>query len=82
MSDTPKSALHAAAASRSRVLAEIARRALLRWPRLDRRALARCAGDVACIAALVSRRTNLPPEVIRTILVAPDGETDRELWFG
>jgi len=37
---------------------------------------------VACIAALVSRRTNLPPEVIRTILVAPDGETDRDLWFG
>jgi len=70
------------AASRSRALAETARRALLRWPRLDRRGLSRCAGDAACIASLVSRRTNLPPEVVRAILVSPETEIEREFWFG
>jgi len=82
MPGTPKTAPHSPATSRSRALADTARRALLRWPRLDRRALARCAGDAACITSLVSRRTNLPPEVIRTILVYPESETDREFWFG
>ncbi len=82
MSGTPATSTQPYGSSRPRALAETARRALLRWPRLDRRALARCAGDATCIASLVSRRTNLPPEVIRTILVPPESEIDREFWFG
>jgi hypothetical protein len=51
------------------------------WPRLDRRALSRCAGDPVRIARLVARRTNLRPEIIWMILAGTD-ELDRELWFG
>jgi hypothetical protein len=64
--------------TRSNYLAE---RALIMWPRLDRRALSRCNGDVARITRLVSRRTTLPPQSIRAILLGHQ-ETDEELWFG
>ena len=58
------------------------RRALAMWPRLDPRALARCAGNPARLARHVSRRTNLPPDIIRAILTPPLAERDGELWFG
>ena len=60
----------------------LVRRALAMWPRLDRRALARCAGDPDALAAHVARRTKLPPETIRAILDPPVGDLDGELWFG
>ncbi len=56
-------------------------RALAMWPGLDRRALARCAGDPDRIARLVSRRTTLSETAIRMILIEGEG-LDRELWFG
>jgi hypothetical protein len=43
-------------------------RALALWPRLDRRALARCGCDPARIANYVSRRTRMPTAAIRTLL--------------
>lgn len=43
-------------------------RALALWPRLDRRILARCAGDPRCVAAHIERRTSLPPESILAML--------------
>ncbi len=60
----------------------LVRRALVVWPRLDRRALARCAGDPEALAAHVARRTKLPPETILAILDPPVGDLDGELWFG
>ena len=69
-------------ARRSRILADTTRRALAMWPRLDRKALSRCAGDPARIATYVSRRTNLPPDIIRAILVRSVTDSERELWFG
>ncbi len=69
-------------ASRPRVLAETARRALLLWPRLERRALARCAGDPACIANHVSRRTSLPPHIVRAMISPGLTDADGEFWFG
>jgi hypothetical protein len=61
----------------------IEQRALLLWPRLDRRALARCRHDLEAITRLVGRRTSLPRDSIRALLAAPvvSGE-DRERWFG
>ena len=59
----------------------LTQRALSKWPRLDRRALRRCNGDVACITRLVSKRTVLAPESIRAMLLGHE-ELDRELWFG
>jgi hypothetical protein len=59
------------------------RRALLLWPRLDRRALRRCKNDAHRIAALVARRTTMPPEAILGVLTMPrvaDGDIDT--WFG
>ena len=56
-------------------------RALAIWPRLDRRALSRCGDDPRRIARLVARRTNLPPEVIWTVLIEVE-TPDAELWFG
>lgn len=58
-------------------------RALALWPRLDRSALRRCGNDPGRIASLISRRTSLPPESIKQILVMTivsyeEGET----WFG
>jgi hypothetical protein len=61
----------------------LAARALARWPRLDRDALRRCGGDVERIAALVSRRTALPPEAIVAILTIPEvSEDETRHWFG
>ncbi len=60
----------------------LARRALAIWPRLDPRALARCADNPSSLAAHVARRTNLPLETIRAILMPPVGETEGQLWFG
>jgi len=59
----------------------LSRRALSVWPGLDRRALGRCHGDPARITRLVARRTTMPPEAIRTLLVGLD-DLDRELLFG
>lgn len=59
------------------------RRALVLWPRLDRAALRRCHGDATRIAALVSRRTSMPPEAIRDLLTMPAvGRTEIDTWFG
>ena len=57
-------------------------RALAVWPRLDRRSLSRCRGDVARIANYVARRTRLAPETIRAILDPGLSEIERESWFG
>jgi hypothetical protein len=59
----------------------LTQRAMTMWPRLDRRALTRCGGDVACITRLVSKRTALPPQSIRAMLLG-HAEIDPELWFG
>ena len=61
---------------------EVLRRVHLRWPRLDRRGLARCQGDVACISRHVARRTNLPPETIRAIVDPVLNEAEAAIWFG
>ena len=60
------------------------RRALALWPRLDRRALARCGSDSACIARHVARRTSLSTEVIQALIEQGDlpNEDDVRLWFG
>ena len=61
----------------------IDRHALALWPRLGRRALSRCGHDPRCIAAVVSRRTSLPPEVIVRILTSPMVTgVESETWFG
>jgi hypothetical protein len=63
--------------------ASIEERALLRWPRLDRTALRRCHHDPDRIARLISRRTNLPMEAIRSVLVMPSVSDDEiDTWFG
>jgi hypothetical protein len=59
----------------------ITQRAMTVWPRLDRRALTRCGGDVSRITQLVSKRTALSPQSIRAILLG-HSEIDPELWFG
>lgn len=56
------------------------RRVLAIWPRLDRRALARCRHDPQRIASLVGRRTNMPPEAILALVSLSDDV--RETWFG
>ena len=70
-----------ASATRSSLQEAPARRAVATWPRLDRRALARCGGDPERIARLVERRTALSREAILRILRGPD-DLERELWFG
>lgn len=63
--------------------AALERRALALWPRLDRAALRRCGQDPARIAALVSRRTTLPPEAIKQVLLMPAVSDDEvSTWFG
>jgi hypothetical protein len=64
-------------------LTALERRAIALWPRLDRAALRRCRQDPARIADLVARRTTLPPEAIRQVLLTP-AVTDDEVstWFG
>jgi hypothetical protein len=64
-------------------LAAVERRALALWPRLDRTALRRCRQDPARIAELVARRTTLPPEAIRQVLLMPAVTEDEvSTWFG
>ncbi len=59
------------------------RRILARWPRLERSALRRCGHDPRRIAALIGRRTSLPPDAILRLLTMPDvGDDDVRLWFG
>lgn len=61
----------------------IERRALALWPRLDATALRRCRHDARRIAALVSRRTTMPPEAILRVLTMPAVEDDEiGTWFG
>ncbi len=55
---------------RSEGLCDAARRALLMWPRLDRKVLGRCGCDPVRIARYVARRTSLPLEEILTALTA------------
>jgi hypothetical protein len=38
------------------------------WPRLDRRALRRCRGDVTRIAAQIAHRTKMTPKAIVTLI--------------
>ena len=64
-------------------VSEVERRALALWPRLDRKALRRCAGDTRCIVAMVSRRTTLPSDAIRLLLLVPNVSRDEgSTWFG
>ena len=59
------------------------RRALARWPRLERAALRRCRHDPRRIAALVARRTSIPPEAILELLTVPIvTDDDVSTWFG
>jgi hypothetical protein len=59
------------------------RRALLRWPGLDRRALSRCRHDPVRIARLVSRTTHLDVDAIAVVLVGPSlGPTEAATYFG
>ncbi len=61
----------------------IERRALTLWPRLERGALRRCRHEARCIARLVSRRTNLPPERILALLTMTAVSDDEAVtWFG
>ena len=64
-------------------LTALERRAMALWPRLDRAALRRCRQDPERIAELVARRTTMPPESIRQVLLMP-AVTDDEVstWFG
>jgi hypothetical protein len=62
---------------------EVDRQALAVWPRLGRRALRRCGHDPRRVAALVSRRTSMPPEVIVSLLTMPTVSRDEAItWFG
>ncbi len=59
------------------------RRALALWPRLDRAALRRCHNNAHRIAALVARRTTMPPEAILSVLTMPPvADEDVDTWFG
>jgi hypothetical protein len=59
------------------------KRALVLWPRLDRTALRRCKNDAHRIAALVARRTTMPPEAILNMLTMPRvADNDIDTWFG
>jgi hypothetical protein len=61
----------------------IEERALALWPRLDPVALRRCRRDPRRIAALVARRTSLPPETIHAMLVMPAvTQEEATTWFG
>jgi len=53
------------------------------WPRLERAALRRCHHDPRRIAALVARRTSIPPEAILRLLTMPVVSDDEVgIWFG
>jgi hypothetical protein len=51
-------------------------RALALWPRLERGRLARVRHDPRRVAALISRRTNLPRGAILELLGASSDETE------
>lgn len=58
-------------------------RALSIWPRLDRRALSRCACDPRRIAGVVARRTSLPFDAILALIMSPSAsQIDVQTWFG
>jgi hypothetical protein len=64
-------------------LGDLERRALVLWPRLDPSALRRCRHDPRRIAALVARRTTMPPEAILNVLTMPPVADDEiDTWFG
>jgi hypothetical protein len=64
-------------------LGVLERRAMALWPRLDPSALRRCRHDPRRIAALVSRRTTMPPEAIISVLTMPPVADDEiDTWFG
>ena len=68
---------------RSEGIGALERRALALWPRLDRAALRRCHNDAHRIAALVARRTTMPPEAILNVLTMPRvADDDIDMWFG
>jgi len=68
---------------RSEGVGAIERRALALWPRLDRAALRRCHNDAHRIAALIARRTTMPPEAIYNVLTMPAvAADDIDTWFG
>jgi len=59
------------------------RRAIALWPALDRRALARCHHDLACVSRLVARRSHLSPTTVRVLLGTPPvTPEDAACWFG
>jgi hypothetical protein len=61
----------------------IDRRAQELWPRIDSRALRRCAHDPRRIAVLVSHRTSLSVEVIIAMLTRPRvSDVEAITWFG
>ncbi len=72
-----------AGGGRARHICRFCNRAMAIWPRLDRRALRRCACDPRRIATVVSRRTSLSREAILAVLVGPSvSETELQYWFG
>jgi hypothetical protein len=76
-------ALHPAVSGPAAAALALERRALALWPRLDRAALRRCHQDPGRIAALIARRTTLPPEAIKQVLLMPAvSEDDVSTWFG
>ena len=61
----------------------IDRRALSRWPGIDRQALANCRHDPDRIARLITRSTSLPEEDIQWLLGLPGVTIDEvDIWFG
>jgi hypothetical protein len=75
--------LHAGGLIGSEGQGALERRALALWPRLDRSALRRCRNDARRIAALVARRTSMPPEAILHVLTMPRvADDDVRNWFG
>lgn len=72
-----------ASSVRSEGAGALERRAMALWPRLDRAALRRCHNDARRIAALVARRTTMPPEAIFNVLTMPSvADDDIDTWFG
>jgi len=64
-------------------LCAYSRRALSICPRLDRRALRRCACDLTRIARIVARRSSLPIEAVLALLVGPTtSPVEIDTWFG
>ena len=64
-------------------MSRLEQRALVLWPRLDHRAVRRCAGDARCIVRIVARRTTLPADAIRRLLLVPPvSELEVATWFG